>query len=38
MNVHVPGEQDVTAFWLIVIVMILLLCGMVAFFRRRGWL
>jgi magnesium transporter len=38
MNVHVPGEQDVTAFWLIVIVMVLLLGGMVAFFRRRGWL
>src|SRR6185503_17169496 len=38
MNVHVPGEQNVTAFWVIVVVMILLLGGMAAYFRRRGWL
>jgi magnesium transporter len=38
MNVHVPGEQNTTAFWLIVVVMILLLGGMAAYFRRRGWL
>jgi magnesium transporter len=38
MNVKVPGEQDLTAFWLIIVVMVLLCGGMVAFFRRRGWL
>src|SRR5436190_2212052 len=38
MNVHVPGEQNVTAFWIIVVSMILLLGGMAAYFRRRGWL
>jgi magnesium transporter len=38
MNVHVPGEQNTTAFWLIVVVMILLLGAMAAYFRRRGWL
>jgi magnesium transporter len=38
MNVHVPGEQDTTAFWVIVVVMVGLLGGMAAYFRRRGWL
>ena len=38
MNVHVPGEQNTTAFWVIVVVMVLLLGGMAAYFRRRGWL
>jgi magnesium transporter len=38
MNVGVPGEQDMTAFWVIVGVMVALLVGMVAYFRRRGWL
>jgi magnesium transporter len=38
MNVRVPGEQSSTAFWLIIACMVLLLCGMVAFFRKRGWL
>jgi len=38
MNVHVPGEQNVTAFWVIVVSMIVLLGGMAAYFRRRGWL
>ena len=38
MNVGVPGEGDTTAFWVIVAAMVVLLVGMLAFFRRRGWL
>ena len=38
MNVGVPGERNMTAFWVIVGVMVVLLVGMVAFFRKRGWL
>jgi magnesium transporter len=38
MNVRVPGEQTTTGFWIIIATMIVLLGGMVAFFRRRGWL
>jgi len=38
MNVRVPGEGDMTAFWVVVGAMFVLLVGMVAYFRRRGWL
>jgi len=38
MNVGVPGEGDLTAFWIVVGTMAALLIGMVAYFRRRGWL
>ena len=38
MNVGVPGEGDPTDFWVIVGAMVVLLVGMVAYFRRRGWL
>jgi magnesium transporter len=38
MNVGVPGEQDMTAFWVIIGFMVVLLGGMIAYFRRRGWL
>src|SRR3954469_5802340 len=38
MNVHVPGEQENAPFWIIIAAMIVILCGMLAFFRRRGWL
>jgi magnesium transporter len=38
MNVKVPGQGTSHAFWVILIVMVLLLGGLVAFFRRRGWL
>jgi magnesium transporter len=38
MNVKVPGEGSLTAFFVIAAVMIVLLGGMLAFFRRRGWL
>src|SRR5919112_1720509 len=36
MNVGVPGEDDTTTFWLIMLFMLALLGGMVAYFRRRG--
>jgi magnesium transporter len=38
MNVKVPGEGNLTDFYVIAGVMVLLLVGMVAFFRKRGWL
>ena len=38
MNVKVPGEGAITAFWLILASMVGLLAGMLAYFRRRGWL
>jgi magnesium transporter len=38
MNVGVPGQGDQTDFYVIVGVMLALLVGMVAYFRRRGWL
>src|SRR5919205_1715858 len=38
MNVGVPGEGSVHAFWAIVVAMVVLLGGLVLFFRRRGWL
>ena len=38
MNVGVPGEQDHTAFWIIMAFMVALLGGMIAYFRKRDWL
>ena len=38
MNVQVPGEASLTAFWLIIGAMVLILVGMLTYFRRRGWL
>jgi magnesium transporter len=38
MNVGVPGEGDMTAFWAVIAVMVAMLGGMLAYFRRRGWL
>ncbi|MGH2576766.1 MAG: magnesium transporter CorA family protein [Solirubrobacterales bacterium] len=38
MNVGVPGEGNTTAFWAIAACMVVLLVGMVTYFRRRGWL
>ena len=38
MNVEVPGESRIDAFWLIIAVMAALLVTLVAYFRRRGWL
>jgi magnesium transporter len=38
MNVGVPGEDDMTAFWAVLVLMLLMLLGMLTWFRRRGWL
>ncbi len=38
MNVRVPGEQSIVAFWIIMGVMVGVLTFLVAWFRRRGWL
>jgi magnesium transporter len=38
MNVGVPGEGSIAAFWIIVGVMVALLAVMVGYFRHRGWL
>jgi magnesium transporter len=38
MNVHVPGEQDTTAFYVVLGFMAVVLVGMVAYFRKRGFL
>ena len=38
MNVHVPGEGSLAAFWLVVAVMVGMLLGMLGYFRKRGWL
>jgi magnesium transporter len=38
MNVGVPGEGSIAAFWIIVGVMVAMLAGMVGYFRHRGWL
>jgi magnesium transporter len=38
MNVYVPGEGDVEAFWAIIAAMLAILFGMLGFFRSRGWL
>ena len=38
MNVGVPGEQSVEAFWVIIGVMVIVLVGMLAVFRKRGFL
>ena len=38
MNVHVPGQGDVGAFWLVLGLMLAMLVGLVLYFRRRGWL
>src|SRR4051795_2818706 len=38
MNVGVPGEGTVHAFWVTIAVMLSVLSGMVLWFRRRGWL
>ena len=38
MNVHVPGESDTLAFYLVLAVMLAMLIGLIMYFRRRGWL
>jgi magnesium transporter len=38
MNVHVPGEGDLTAFYVVLGFMVVVLGGLLVLFRRRGWL
>ena len=38
MNVRVPGESDTLAFYLVLGLMLAMLVGLIAYFRRRGWL
>ena len=38
MNVRVPGEGDMTGFWAVGGLMLVVLVAMLAVFRRRGWL
>ena len=38
MNVHFPGYDTPGGFWIVIGTMVVILVGMVAFFRRRGWL
>jgi magnesium transporter len=38
MNVEVPGESDMSAFWLVLGVMVALGAGLLALFRWRRWL
>jgi magnesium transporter len=38
MNVAVPGEGSITAFWLILAGMVGVLAWLLIFFKRRGWL
>ncbi|HEY6778031.1 MAG TPA: magnesium/cobalt transporter CorA [Thermoleophilaceae bacterium] len=38
MNVGVPWEGDTEGFWIVLGGMVVLLAGMVGYFRRRGWL
>jgi magnesium transporter len=38
MNVKVPGEGSIHAFWVIMVVMFAVLVSVALFFRRRGWL
>jgi magnesium transporter len=38
MNVEVPGQGHIVPFWVIIVAMIAIGGGMIAFFRRRRWL
>ena len=38
MNVGVPGEGSIHAFWITIAVMVSVLTGMILWFRRSGWL
>jgi magnesium transporter len=38
MNVHFPGYESTAAFWGVTAAMVVLLVGMVAFFRAKRWL
>jgi magnesium transporter len=38
MNVSFPGEGTVTAFWVVVALMLVTIIGMLGFFRLKRWL
>jgi magnesium transporter len=38
MNVRVPGQDSLVAFWMIIVLMLVTLAGMLGYFRHRGWL
>jgi magnesium transporter len=38
MNVHVPGQGDATAFYVVLGFLVVVLGVLLALFRRRGWL
>ena len=38
MNTRVPGEESIGGFWVVIVAMVIVLVGMLAVFRRRGWL
>ena len=38
MNVQVPGEESLTAFWVVIVGMVVLGVALLAYFRRRKWL
>jgi magnesium transporter len=38
MNVRVPGQNSLVAFWIVIGSMFVMLVGLVAYFRKRGWL
>ena len=38
MNVRVPGQGSLQAFWIVMAVMAAVVVGVAVFFRRRGWL
>src|SRR6476660_4353656 len=38
MNVHVPGQNNTPAFYAVLAFMLVVLGGLLALFRRRGWL
>lgn len=38
MNVRVPGQGSIHAFWITIVVMVGVLVGMIWWFRDRGWL
>jgi magnesium transporter len=38
MNVRVPGQNAIGAFWIVIGLMAIMLVGLLVLFRRRGWL
>jgi magnesium transporter len=38
MNVRVPGQDHIEPFWVILVVMVVILIGMLSYFKKRDWL